>query len=91
LGNFNQKRNLGLPWEMFKKKILRSSVIAQGGATNWYVGIAWAFRTRWRHHSAAERQFQSFGQIVDLLRLWALLKSRGKKRSLVFAEGKTEK
>jgi len=60
------------------KKILCSSVIAQGGATNWYIGIAWAFRTRWRYHSAAKRQFQSFGRIVDPLRLWALFKSRGK-------------
>ena len=78
MGNFNQKRNLGLPWEMFKKKILRSSVIAQGGATNWYSGIAWAHRTRWRSYSLGKRQTHAFGRIMDPFRLWALFKSRGK-------------
>ncbi len=60
------------------KKILCSSVIAQGGATNWYVGIAWAHRSKWKYYLVVRRQIQSLGQIVDPFRLWALFKSRGK-------------
>jgi len=53
-------------------------VQAQGSAANWYIGITWAHRTRWRNDSVVKWQYQSFGRVVDLMRLWALFKSRGK-------------
>ncbi len=63
----------------------------QGGFITWYVGIAWAHRSKWKYYLVVRRQIQSLGQIVDPFRLWALLKSRGKRGSLVFMEGYSEK
>jgi hypothetical protein len=64
-----------------------SMVKAQGSAANWYIGITWAHRTRWRNYLVVKRQVHSFGQIVDLMRLWALFKSRGKEEIAGFSEG----
>jgi hypothetical protein len=62
-------------------------VQAQGSAANWYKGITWAHRTRWRNYLVVKRQIHTFGQIVDLMRLWALLKSRGKEEIAGFHGG----
>ncbi len=69
------------------QKIFRSMVQAQGSAANWYIGITWAHRTRWRNDLVVKRQVHSFGQIVDLMRLWALFESRGKEEIAGFSEG----
>ena len=66
-------------------------VQAQGSAANWYIGITWSHRTRWRNYLVVKRQVHSFGKIVDLMRLWALLKSRGKEEIAGFYGGKIEK
>ena len=75
-GLFYKSRSLGCPGGMRRKSF--SSRNAQGGAANWYLGITWAHRSRWRHSSVVKRQFNSFGRIMDPFRLWALFKSRGK-------------
>jgi hypothetical protein len=69
------------------RKIFSSRIQAQGSAANWYGGITWAHRTRWRNYLVVKRQVHSFGQIVDLMRLWALFKSRGKEEIAGFSEG----
>jgi len=60
-----------------EKEKNRAAAKAFGGPINWYVGIGWATRTRWRRISA-EKAFHASTGFPDLIRLWALLKSRVK-------------